>query len=133
MGICDHSHHALRVHLSPRKTGRNRVKILRYARSWSPRRPLFFLVQDNLSVRTTLETRRVAGRLSIRCASIPTNASLQNPVEIRLRSKREIAHTGTDHRNWRELDGAIQWGMCELNRMHSGRPHRARRCRWVRH
>jgi transposase len=133
MGMYDYYHRTLRGYLSPRKTGRDWVKFLRYVRSWYPQRQPIFLIQDNLSAHTTPEALREADRLWIRFAPIPTNASHYNPIETHFRSIREIALTGTDYRDWRELGGAIQGAMRELNQRRSSRPHKVKRRLWVRH
>lgn len=102
-------------------------------RSWYPGRGPIFLTQDNLSAHTTPEALREADRLWIRFVPIPTNPSHYNPIETHFRSIREIALTNTEYRDWRELGGAIQGAMRELNRKHSGRPHKVKRRLWVRH
>lgn len=44
MGMYDYYHKTLRGYLSPRKTGRDWVKFLRYVRSWYPQTQPIFLI-----------------------------------------------------------------------------------------
>lgn len=98
-----------------------------------PRHETIFLIQDHLSAHTTLEVLGKADRLSIRFAPIPANALKCNPIETHFRAIREIALEGTDYRSLRELFGAIQEPVRELNQSRSTRPHKVRRRLWARH
>ena len=133
MGMYDYYHHTLRGYLSPRTTGADWVRFLRYVRSWYRSDEPIFLIMDNLSAHITPEARREAGRLWIRLGPIPTNSSHMNPVETHLRSIRRIALSGSDPPDWRELGGAVQGPMRKPNQRHSERVRKAKRCSWVRH
>jgi transposase len=133
MGMYDYYHHTLRGYLSPRKTGADWVRFLRYVRGWYPSNEPIFLIMDNLSAHTTPEALEEAERLWIRFVPIPTNSSHLNPIETHFRSIRRIALSGSDHRDWRELGRAVQGAMRELNQRHSEPVHKVKRCLWVRH
>ena len=133
MGMYDYYHRRLRGYLSPRKTGRDWVKFLRYVRSWYPSNEPIFLIQDNLSAHTTPAAVREAERLWIRFAPIPTNASYYNPIETHFRSLRQKVLTGSDFPDWRSLGRALQGGMRELNELHATPARKLKRCLWVRH
>lgn len=133
MGMYDYYHRTLRGYLSPRKSGTNWVRFLRYVRRGYPPHERIYLIQDNLSTHTTPEALREARRLKISLVPIPTNSSHLNPIETHFRSVRQIALTGSDYREWRSLGRAIQMAMHELNAMHSAPIHKVKRCLWVRH
>ena len=63
MGMYDYFHKVLRGYLSPRKSGANWVRFLRYVRRWYPPSERIYLIQDNLSTHTTPEALREARRL----------------------------------------------------------------------
>jgi transposase len=133
MGMYDYFHRTLRGYLSPKKSGGNWVRFLRYVRGWYPSDERIYLIQDNLSTHTTPAALREARRLRISLVPIPTNSSHMNPIETHFRSIREIALTGTDFREWRPLGVAIQGAMRELNARHAAQVHKVKRCLWVRH
>ncbi|MCI4363981.1 MAG: transposase [Thermoplasmata archaeon] len=108
LGMYDYHHHKLRGYLSPRKTGSDWVRFLRYVRSRYPSPEPIFLIMDNLSARTTPGALEEAERLRIRFVPIPTNPSRLNPIETHFRSIRRIALSGTHHRDLRELGRAVQ-------------------------
>ena len=133
MGMYDYFHKVLRGYFSPRKSGANWVRFLRYVRRWYPPDERIYLIQDNLSTHTTPEALREARRLKISLVPIPTNSSHMNPIETHFRSIRQMALTGSDFREWRPLGAAIQMAMRELNAKHSAPAHKVKRCLWVRH
>jgi transposase len=133
MGMYDYFHRQLRGYLSPRKSGSNWVRFLRYVRGWYPPHERIHMIMDNLSTHTTPEALREARRLKISLVPIPTNSSHLNPIETHFRSIRQMALTGSDFREWRPLGAAIQLAMRELNVKHSAPAHKVKRCLWVRH
>ena len=89
-------------------------------------------MHHNLSAHTTPGALRKADRLWIYFVPISTTASRCSPIEADCRPIRAITPTRTGHRDWREIGGAIQGAMREVNRKRSGRPTKVRLCLWSR-
>ena len=118
MGAYDYCHPRFRGYLSPSKDSAGYVQSLRWVRGKYPSGGSVYLIQDNLSTRTTPAALAEARRLRIPLVPTPTHASRLNGTETRFRPILRWAFTGSNYLSWDEAKEALHHAIRLLHQVH---------------
>lgn len=102
--------------LRKRKGGKPWLTFLKSIREKFPREHRIYIIQDGLSAHWTPPIRSWAKENNVTLVPTPTNASWLNPIECRFTELQDLAFSGTDFHEWKQVDSALARAATYRNR-----------------